>query len=106
METYHSWIPHEVHIWLSYHVGAFKVVIGVALRISNSGRVEGYAIEGAMAMETVVNIGLRDLRIRVAYMYRCSVKVEHKNQAWRLCCSTSIKTPDPYCSFYRFRDLV
>jgi hypothetical protein len=63
METYHPRIPHEVHI------RAFGVVIGVALRVSNAGRVEGYAIKEAMAMETVVNLvrgsGPQDLRIRV-----------------------------------------
>lgn len=45
-------------------------MIGVALWISNPGRVEGYAIEGMMTTEAIVNLirgsSFQDLRIRVA----------------------------------------
>lgn len=45
-------------------------MVGIALRISSAGRVEGYAIEGTMPMEAVVNLvwggSLQDLGIRVA----------------------------------------
>ena len=45
-------------------------MIGVALRISSPGGVEGYAIEGTMTTEAIVNLiggsSLQDLQIRVA----------------------------------------
>jgi hypothetical protein len=69
LATYHSGNPHEVHIWLRHYVEAFGVVIVVALRVSNTGRVEGYAIKGTVTMEAVINFvrrsGLQNLRVRL-----------------------------------------
>jgi hypothetical protein len=52
------------------HVGAFGVVVGVALRTSNTGRVESYTVEGMMAVKAVVNFlrrsGFQNLRVRVS----------------------------------------
>jgi hypothetical protein len=37
------------------HVRALGVVVGVALQISNTGRVESYTVEGAMTVKAVIN---------------------------------------------------
>jgi hypothetical protein len=41
------------------HVKALGVVVGVALRISNTGRVESYTVEGTMTVKAVINFGRR-----------------------------------------------
>jgi hypothetical protein len=71
MATYRSGNPHEVHISIRHmHVGAFGVVVGVAFRISNTGRVESYTVEGMMAVKAFINFvrrsGFQNLRVRVA----------------------------------------